>query len=122
MTSKCFLAGVVLAGCGLLAAGGARAQLRIEITSGVTDPIPIAIVPFARTVPGDAGLDVAAIVQRDLEGSGRFRAMARGDMIETPSRAADVVVADWRTGRNDYIVVGRVLPVARVPCRSRWSS
>ena len=110
MTSKCFLAGVVLTGCGLLAAGGARAQLRIEITSGVTDPIPIAIVPFARTVPGDAGLDVAAIVQRDLEGSGRFRAMARGDMIETPSRAADVVVADWRTGRNDYIVVGRVLP------------
>ncbi len=110
MTSKCLLAGVVLAGCGLLAAGGARAQLRIEITSGVTDPIPIAIVPFARTVPGDAGLDVAAIVQRDLEGSGRFRAMARGDMIETPSRAADVVVADWRMGRNDYIVVGRVLP------------
>jgi TolB protein len=97
---------------GMFAAGDARAQLRIEITSGVADPIPIAIVPFARSVPGDAGLDIAAIVQRDLEGSGRFRAMARGDMIETPSRAADVVVADWRTGRNDYVVVGRVAPGA----------
>jgi TolB protein len=95
---------------GALAATAAPAQLRIEITSGVTDPIPIAIVPFARSVPGDGGLDVAAIVQRDLEGSGRFRAMSRTDMIETPSRAADIVVPDWRTGRNDYIVVGRVLP------------
>lgn len=101
---------LVCLACALLGAARAQAQLRIEITSGVTDPIPIAIVPFARSVPGDGGLDVAAIVQRDLEGSGRFRGMARGDMIETPSRAADVVVADWRTGRNDYIVVGRILP------------
>jgi TolB protein len=45
-----------------------EAQLRIEITSGVTDPIPIAIVPFARAVPADGGLDVADVVQRDLEG------------------------------------------------------
>ncbi|HQX47407.1 MAG TPA: Tol-Pal system protein TolB, partial [Steroidobacteraceae bacterium] len=74
--------------------------------------IALAIVPFVRPVPGDGGLDVAAIVQRDLEGTGRFRAMARADMIETPSRAAEVVVADWRTARNDYIVVGRVLPGA----------
>ncbi len=94
----------------LLPAIPAQAQLRIEITSGVTDPIPVAIVPFARSVPGDGGLDIAAIVQRDLEGSGRFRAMARGDMIEQPSRAADVVASDWRTARNDYIVVGRVVP------------
>lgn len=94
----------------LAIAGAAWAQLRIEITSGVSDPIPIAIVPFARSVPGDGGLDVAGIVQRDLEGTGRFRAMARADMIETPSRAGDAVLADWRTARNDYLVVGRVLP------------
>ena len=30
----------------LVGALPAKAQLRIEITSGVTDPIPIAIVPF----------------------------------------------------------------------------
>lgn len=94
----------------LAIAGAAWAQLRIEITSGVSDPIPIAIVPFARSVPGDGGLDVAGIVQRDLEGTGRFRAMARADMIEKPSRAGDVVLTDWRTARNDYLVVGRVLP------------
>jgi len=112
MNDKKLIAPAALLLAGLLLAGAAPAQLRIEITSGVTDPIPVAIVPFVRPVPGDGGLDVAAIVQRDLEGTGRFRAMARADMIETPSRAAEVVVADWRTARNDYIVVGRVLPGA----------
>lgn len=110
MTDKKLLALLVLWLSLVLPGGVARAQLRIEITSGVTDPIPIAIVPFARSVPGDGGLDLAAIVQRDLEGSGRFRAMARADMIEKPSRAADVMISDWRTARNDYILVGRVLP------------
>jgi TolB protein len=86
----------------------AGAQLRIEITSGVTDPIPIAIVPFSRSVPGDGGLDVAQVVQNDLEGSGRFRAMPRKNMRLTPTRADEVVTEDWRADGNDYIVVGRV--------------
>ncbi len=88
----------------------ARAELQIDITKGVTDPIGLAIVPFARSVPADAGLDVAAIVQRDLESSGRFQGMDRKDMPATPSRGPDVVQADWRALRNDYLVVGRVVP------------
>jgi TolB protein len=89
-------------------AGPLRAELKIYITKGVTDPIPIAIVPFARN-PVDGGLDVAAVVQRDLESSGRFRPMERRDMLTTPVRASDVQTADWRAARNDYIVVGRVV-------------
>ena len=50
----------------------AHAELKIDITRGVTDPIPIAVVQFARAVPADGGLDVAQVVQRDLESSGRF--------------------------------------------------
>src|SRR5262249_51563506 len=53
----------------------ASAQLKIEITSGVIDPIPIAIVPFAHAGVADGGLDVAGVVQHDLEGSGRFKAL-----------------------------------------------
>ena len=52
----------------------AHAQLKIEITNGVTDPVPIAVVPFARAAPVDGGLDVAGVIQHDLAGSGRFRA------------------------------------------------
>jgi TolB protein len=95
----------------LLLAGASApvfAQLRLTITSGVTDPIPIAVVPFARAVPADGGIDVAAIVQRDLESSGRFKAMARTDMLSTPTRASDVEAAAWKQLRNDYVVVGRL--------------
>ncbi len=86
----------------------AQADLQILITKGVTDPIPIAIVPFARAVPADGGFDVAAVVQHDLEGSGRFRAMQRRDMLTTPTSANDVQAADWKAAGNDYVVVGRV--------------
>ena len=90
--------------------GAALAQLKIEITSGVTDPVPLAIVPFASTGGADSGVDVAQIIQSDLEGSGRFRAMARAAMTTTPSRAQDVQTATWKAAGNDYVVVGRVTP------------
>jgi len=89
-------------------ASPAFAQLELTITQGVTDPIPIAVVPFARAVPADGGLDVAAIVQKDLETSGRFKGMPRADMISTPTSAADVDAAAWKQMRNDYVVVGRL--------------
>ena len=91
----------------LLAGAAAQAQLRIEITSGVTDPIPIAIVPFARGVAGDQTTDIAAIVQNDLDGCGRFRTMARGRMPATPGKADEVQLGDWKNAGNDYVVVGR---------------
>ena len=65
-------------------------------------------MPFARAVPADGGFDVAAVVQHDLEGSGRFRAMRARDMLTTPTSAKDVQAADWKAAGNDYVVVGRV--------------
>ncbi len=99
--------------CALLCAlavlpGLAQAQLKIDITSGVTDPVPIAIVPFASSGGADIGVDVAQIIQADLEGTGRFKAMQRATMTATPSRAQDVQVAAWKAAGNDYVVVGRV--------------
>ena len=85
----------------------ARAELQIEITSGVRDPVPIAIVPFAH-VPADGGFDVADVVQHDLAGSGRFRALPRERMPATPTRADEVAVASWKSAGSDYVVVGRV--------------
>ncbi len=91
----------------LCAALPAHAELQIEITSGVTDPIPIAVVPFTR-VPADGGVDVSDVVQHDLASSGRFKTMPRSQMTNTPTRGADIVAADWKAGGNDYVVVGRV--------------
>jgi TolB protein len=104
-----------LALCVLLAAvvgaGAARAvyaALQIEITSGVRDPIPIAIVPFAPAPPGDGSLDVAAVVQHDLEGSGRFKALPRERMPSLPTRPEAITTADWKGAGSDYVVVGRL--------------
>ena len=106
---KSFLSNPVRAIClwsaMLAAAGSARAELQIDITKGVTDPIPIAVVPFAAT--GSGGFDFAAVVQHDLDGSGRFKTLDRGALRLKPSRAADVVAADWHADGVDYVLVGR---------------
>src|ERR1700710_2817632 len=101
---KGLLVAAVVASAAILPA---RAQLKIEITNGVSDPVPIAIVPFARAVPVDGGLDVAGVVQHDLAGSGRFRALSGPRLpTSTPTRADDVAVAEWKAAGADYVVVG----------------
>jgi TolB protein len=97
----------VLIGCLIAAVPVARAELQIEITSGVRDPVPIAIVPFAHPAAAASDLDVADIVQHDLEGSGRFRALPRERMPATPSRAEEVASPSWKAVGSDYVVVGR---------------
>ncbi len=103
-------AAALIAAAGVCTALTAQAQLRIEITSGVTDPIHIAVVPFAGGVPAapTAGADVASVVQNDLEGTGRFRGMPWSQMRVRPSQASQVVIPDWRASGNDYVVVGQV--------------
>lgn len=101
---------VTLAVVALAFALPARAQLTVQITQGVEDPIPVAIVPFGWEAQGAAPYDVAATVAADLERSGRFKALPRGTMIDLPQTAAQVDPADWRLLKVDYVVVGRLLP------------
>ncbi len=96
----------------LAATSVARAELTIEITEGVTDPIPIAIVPFGWGGIGAAPFDVAELVATDLKRSGRFTPMPRADMIELPTRGEEVELDDWRLLRNDFVVVGQLQPGA----------
>ncbi len=98
----------------LLAASFARADLVVEITQGQGDAIPIAIVPFAASAGADAASalpDIAQIVSNDLGRSGRFDPLSRSDIVDKPSRGADIVFNDWRALRSDYIVVGQVNPI-----------
>lgn len=87
-------------------AGAAHAQLRVEITSGVTDPLPVAVVPF-EAAPS-LGVDLAAIVEANLRGSGRFAPLSRERMPQRPATAAAINSGDWRAQRVDYVIVARV--------------
>jgi TolB protein len=87
----------------------AHATLTIEITEGVAEKLPIAIVPFVSEGP-DAlvGSDVTSIVVKDLERSGRFKVLPQTDLIAHPSEPAKVKFLDWRLLGQDNLLIGSV--------------
>lgn len=107
------LALVLFGGLALAAALPAPGQLIVDITSGVSDPIPIAIVPF-EAAPGGAApaVDVAEVVRQDLERSGRFRVLAPSRLPSRPARAEGIQPAAWRAAGSDFVLVGRLGPLA----------
>ncbi len=103
----------------LLPVSEAAPQLTVQILRGMAETVPIAVVPFAWNGAGAAPSDVAAIVQADLERSGRFRSLPRAQMLELPHASADVDAADWRMLKVDYVLVGQLatLPDGRYEVR-----
>ncbi len=102
-----------LLGASLLAgfAASAQAQLTIEITAGVDQAMPIAVVPFEwRGGLARPPLDVSAVIAADLANSGRFDTMAPRDMLEKPVDEQGIDFEDWRLLGLEIIVVGRLLP------------
>jgi len=87
--------------------GGAHAQLRLEITQGVENAVPVAVVPMGGD-PSDPASDVASIIAADLQRSGRFAPIPRTDMVDQPQRGEEIRFADWKLLKTDFIVVGRV--------------
>lgn len=99
----------LLALAAVLATGVAQAQLRLDITQGVRDAVPIAVVPFGGQ-DASAATDVAAVVANDLRLSGRFAPVDRKDMVTRPTSGDAIRFQDWRLLKSDFIVVGRVEP------------
>ncbi len=82
------------------------AALTIEITEGVESAVPIAVVPFASET---ASVNIAAIVNADLERSGYFKMMAEQSMPARPSKAAEVNFKEWQALGQSYMVIGQVI-------------
>jgi len=87
-----------------------HAQLQIEITKGVDNPTPIAIVPFAWDGSGSPPVDIAQVIDSDLVRSGQFAPVSRRDMLSFPKKASDIYFRDWRAISADYVLIGRVSP------------
>ena len=86
----------------------AQAELSIQITQGIDDPIPIAIGPFAIETGGVCSENVAEVVKNDLEQVGEFRALSGSNMLSLPSEEQEVFYRDWRILAQDYLLVGKI--------------
>ena len=100
----------ILAMLGLLSTP-ANAVLRIDITRGNVDPLPIAVTDFlgdrARTT--ETGQDIAGVIISDLERSGLFRAIDPRAFIQTPeAMRVQPRFGDWRVINTEALVTGRV--------------
>lgn len=85
-----------------------RAELTIEITQGVDEPTPVAVVPFAWSGVQALPEDVAQVISDDLYRSGMFKLMPRDNMLSFPSDRNSLYFRDWRISGSDFIVIGRV--------------
>lgn len=101
-----FAAGLACLFC--LTAITARAELSIQITQGVDNPIPIAVVPFAWEGEGVLSEDISQIVINDLEQVGEFRSLSRSNMLSMPAEERQVFYRDWRLLAQDYLLVGKI--------------
>ena len=87
----------------------AQAQLRIQITSGVERPIPIAIVPFGWEGQGAEPFDIVEVITADLGNSGRFAPLPESDMVSRPTEPAQVNFQNWRLLETDVLLIGRLV-------------
>ena len=90
----------------------AQSELTIRITQGTSKQTPIAIVPFELDIDSsEKFLDIPNIVTKNLERSGRFKAIPREDMLQKPSTGADVDFDDWNILGIEALVVGRITQI-----------
>lgn len=89
----------------------AQAVLKVEITKGAVGALPIAVVPFTLLDGASTGEnDVSQIIETDLQLTGRFKALARKDMLEKPGTSEGVDYQNWRILDMDFLVVGNIKP------------
>ncbi|MEO8673749.1 MAG: Tol-Pal system beta propeller repeat protein TolB [Tahibacter sp.] len=81
----------------------------IVIDKGTSSALPVTVVPFAfegAGVPPET--DASDVVRMDLARSGKFKSLAKPDIVEFPTRGSDIKFPTWNLLKQAYIVVGRV--------------
>ncbi len=93
--------------------GAAKAELHIDITRGVADPIPLAVSPFYADegAPQDLAVQIPQIITRNLESSGLFKAINPQAFAQSPRSIHDNGVGfnEWRAVNSQGLVTGEVI-------------
>jgi TolB protein len=109
---------LVLAAALLSSTAALAAPIRVDINSGIAQPLPIAVPAFATAAPqpteagttAELGQRVAQVISNDLKSSGLFRPIDPAAFTTTVS-VADTVrpqFANWRTVAAQALVTGTV--------------
>lgn len=87
----------------------AQAQLKIDITRGNTEPMPIAITDLTGNDASGAGATITSVIASDLERSGLFRPISEQAFIERVANGDAIPrFADWRQINAQALVTGTV--------------
>ncbi|NCT41619.1 MAG: Tol-Pal system protein TolB [Alphaproteobacteria bacterium] len=93
----------------------ANAQLRIDMTKGVVEPLPIAITQF-KSNGGNTNFarDIPGVISVNLESSGLFKPVNPGAFVQSvDSIATDGPnFGEWRASNAQALVTGTVSPAA----------
>ena len=98
-----------------LAASVAHAELKIDISRGTVEPLPLAITPFNGKTDDESsyGRNIADVVAADLERSGLFRPIDSRAFIQTAESLSTLPrFGDWRVINAQALVQGRTEIVA----------
>lgn len=104
------MAVVISFGAGLLLSS-ARAEVRIDITRGHLEPLPIAITNFfgKGTQNQEVGTDIATVIAGNLERSGLFKPIDKGAFLQKPEALqVQPRYSDWRVINAQALVNGSV--------------
>ena len=88
----------------------ARAVVRLDVTQGNIQPMPIAVPDFASVATQDpaVGRNISAIISSNLQRSGFFAPIDPAAFLERPTVDAMPRFADWRAINAQALALGRV--------------
>jgi TolB protein len=88
----------------------ARAVVRLDVTQGNIQPMPIAVPDFASVATQDpaAGRNISAIISSNLQRSGFFAPIDPAAFLEKPTVDAMPRFADWRAINAQALALGRI--------------
>lgn len=92
-------------------ASNAFAILELELTQGVYNTIPIAVVPFFGQEAIGKDENIADIIGEDLKNSGRFR------LVDLEAKFDEVKYNDWKAKKIEAVVVGKVKSIGKFLAR-----
>jgi len=93
----------------ILLSPSAEAALNLELTQGVANQLPIAMIPFESRTSFTPENNISEVLQSDLSHSGQFKVMmAKTHTLPHPYTRDKVSVTYWQAHHIDDVIFGKI--------------